>query len=40
MLFASKPINLITEQDGRAIFFNMAFVSTQGFPSEKKESTK
>lgn len=35
-----KAIKLNTEQDGCAIYFNMPFVSTQGFPSEKKESTK
>lgn len=36
ILFPSKAINLVREQDGYATFFNMLFINTQGFPIEKK----
>ena len=37
LLFPSKAINLVREQDGYATFFNMLSINTQGFPIEKKE---
>lgn len=37
MLFPSKAIYLVREQDGYATFFNMLFINTQGVPIEKKE---